>query len=99
MDKKTLIKIVTFVLTVFNLCATIYYIKSNNTSVKRKIQNKLNTIKDDLNNITEELEDLTDELENLTDELDNIKNTKKENPMETTEDIDFLEEETTEEEE
>lgn len=84
MNSKVL-KIITWILTIFNLCATLYYIKNSRKSSNklRKMQNKLNSIKDDLNNITDELNDLTDEL----NEEFKKKDTKKEISNEFEEDI------------
>jgi hypothetical protein len=63
-SKNKVIRIITWVLTILNICATVYYIidSRKNHGKFRNVRNRLNSIKDELNDITEELNDLTNEL-------------------------------------
>lgn len=101
MKKNNMLKIITSILTVFNLGVTIYYLKNSykSSSKLRKMQNKLNSIKNDLENITDELEELTDELNKNVKSKDKRKVVEEDINADDIAEIDDITEETSEEEE
>jgi septal ring factor EnvC (AmiA/AmiB activator) len=63
-SKSNVLRVITWILAVFNVCATVYYIVNSHQSNSRlkKMHRKLNAIKDELKDITDEINELTDEL-------------------------------------